>query len=229
MEFGFNKVVHLAGLVPDCDIGVAGAGAAGAAEAGLAPRPPDGDLCAAGAAIGAPGGAEAGLAPQPPDGDIGAAGADAGAPGGAEAEAGLAPRPPDSDDVGAAGAAFEPAARAKRREKWPRASASTPWQLAPIFNLGVQTGWGATCACHSNDAERAAGNTIKCNKHLGTPAGRSHAETRLLVMQWLVRGGRDIPQDHPTGRTEHVIKMNPWSFERMDEAELERLAMELWP
>ena len=70
---------------------------------------------------------------------------------------------------------------------------------------------------------------IKCKKQLGTREGMSHAETRLLVMQWLVRGGRDIPRDHPTGRTEHVIKMNPWSFERMDEAELERLAMELWP
>ena len=33
----------------------------------------------------------------------------------------------------------------------------------------------------------------------------------------------------PTGRTEHVIKMNPWSFKRMGEAELGRLAMELWP
>ena len=64
---------------------------------------------------------------------------------------------------------------------------------------------------------------------LGTSGGRPHAETRLLVMQWLVRGGRDIPRDHPTGRTEHVIKMDPKRFERMEEAELERLAMELWP
>ena len=163
-------------------------------------------------------GAEAGFAPRPPD----PAGAGIGAPGGAGAE------PPDGD-VGAAGAAFEPAARAKRGEKWPRASASTPWQLAPIFNFGEQTGWGATCACHYNDAERAAGKTFKCKKYLGTSAGRSHAETRLLVMQWLVRGGRDIPRDHPTGRTEHVIKMDPKRFERMEEAELERLAMELWP
>ena len=57
----------------------------------------------------------------------------------------------------------------------------------------------------------------------------THDETRLLAMQWLIRGGEQIPHNHAEGHTEHVIKMKPRSFERVEEAELELLAMALWP
>ena len=57
----------------------------------------------------------------------------------------------------------------------------------------------------------------------------THDGARLLAMQWLVRGGREIPADHATGRIEHVFNMQPRRFEPMEEADLEAMAMALWP
>ena len=39
----------------------------------------------------------------------------------------------------------------------------------------------------------------------------------------------EIPTDHATGRTEHVFNMKPRRFEPMEEADLEAMAMALWP
>ena len=117
----------------------------------------------------------------------------------------------------------------KRSEKWPQGSSSTPWQLAPIMNQGTQIGWGATCSCHTNAEEVASGNNIKCKKQVITSAGTTHGQTRLLAMQWLVKGGMEIAVDHAEGRREHVFNMQPRTFERFEEAELEAMAMSLWP
>ena len=117
----------------------------------------------------------------------------------------------------------------KRSEKWPQGSSSTPWQLAPIMNQGTQIGWGATCSCHTNAEEVASGNNIKCKKQVITSAGTTHGQTRLLAMQWLVKGGMEIGVDHAEGRREHVFNMQPRTFERFEEAELEAMAMSLWP
>ena len=169
---------------------------------------------------------------EPPDLEevVGSAGATL-----AEAEAaaaGLGPIRPDHEvGVAPAEAASRPAGggASKRSTKWPPGSSSTPWQLAPIVKGGVQIGWGATCSCHSNQDEVTAGKNIKCKKQLITSAGMTHDETRLLAMQWLVRGGQEISTDHVTGRTEHVFSMQPRSFVPMGEADLEAAAMALWP
>ena len=148
------------------------------------------------------------------------------------AAAGLGPNRPDHEVVVApAEAASRPAGRgaSKRSTKWPLGSSSTPWQLAPIVKGGVQIGWGATCSCHTNEYEVIAGKNMKCKKQLITSAGMTHDETRILAMQWLVRGGQEISTDHATGRTEHVFNMQPRSFAPMEEADLEAAAMALWP
>ena len=169
---------------------------------------------------------------EPPDLEevVGSAGATL-----AEAEAaaaGLGPIRPDHEvGVAPAEAASRPAGggASKRSTKWPPGSSSTPWQLAPIVNGGVQIGWGATCSCHSNQDEVTAGKNIKCKKQIITSAGMTHDGTRLLAMQWLVRGGLEIPADHATGRTEHVFNKQPRRFEPMEEADQEAMAMALWP
>ena len=117
----------------------------------------------------------------------------------------------------------------KRFEKWPQGSSSTPWQLAPIMSQGTQIGWGATCSCHTNAEEVASGKNIKCKKQVITSAGSTHSQTRLLAMQWLVKGGMEIGVDHAEGRHEHVFNTQPRTFEHVEEAELEAMAMTLWP
>lgn len=179
-----------------------------------------------------------------PEEDMGIA---SGVPAVDAARAGFEPHRPDENLVIADGApavedavaaggvpavvAARPAGRGavKRSEKWPQGSSSTPWQLAPIMNQGTQIGWGATCSCHTNAEEVASGNNIKCKKQVITSAGTTHGQTRLLAMQWLVKGGMEIGVDHAEGRREHVFNMQPRTFERFEEAELEAMAMSLWP
>ena len=179
-----------------------------------------------------------------PEEDMGIA---SGVPAVDAARAGFEPHRPDENVVIADGApavedavaaggvpavvAARPAGRGavKRSEKWPQGSSSTPWQLAPIMNQGTQIGWGATCSCHTNAEEVASGNNIKCKKQVITSAGTTHGQTRLLAMQWLVKGGIEIGVDHAEGRREHVFNMQPRTFERFEEAELEAMAMTLWP
>ena len=179
-----------------------------------------------------------------PEEDMGIA---SGVPAVDAARAGFEPHRPDENVVIADGApavedavaaggvpavvAARPAGRGavKRSEKWPQGSSSTPWQLAPIMNQGTQIGWGATCSCHTNAEEVASGNNIKCKKQVITSAGTTHGQTRLLAMQWLVKGGMEIGVDHAEGRREHVFNMQPRTFERVEEAELEAMAMTLWP
>lgn len=179
-----------------------------------------------------------------PEEDMGIA---SGVPAVDAARAGFEPHRPDENLVIADGApavedavaaggvpavvAARPAGRGavKRSEKWPQGSSSTPWQLAPIMNQGTQIGWGATCSCHTNAEEVASGNNIKCKKQVITSAGTTHGQTRLLAMQWLVKGGMEIGVDHAEGRREHVFNMQPRTFERFEEAELEAMAMTLWP
>ena len=119
----------------------------------------------------------------------------------------------------------------RRSERWPPGSSSSPWQLAPIKNHGTQIGWGATCSCHTDIAEVAAGKRLQCKKQVITSAGMTHDETRLLAMQWLVKGGMDIEVDHAEGRSQHVFNadMQLRTFEHIEEAELEAMAMTLWP
>ena len=59
----------------------------------------------------------------------------------------------------------------------------------------------------------------------------THDEARLLAMQWLVKGGMEIDAFDADGRHQHVFNpnMQPRTFERMEEAELEAMAMALWP
>ena len=179
-----------------------------------------------------------------PEEDMGIA---SGVPAVDAARAGFEPHRPDENLVIADGApavedavaaggvpavvAARPAGRGavKRSEKWPQGSSSTPWQLAPIMNQGTQIGWGATCSCHTNAEEVASGNNIKCKKQVITSAGTTHGQTRLLAMQWLVKGGMEIAFDNAGGRREHVFNMQPRTFERVEEAELEAMAMTLWP
>ena len=179
-----------------------------------------------------------------PEEDMGIA---SGVPAVDAARAGFEPHRPDENLVIADGApavedavaaggvpavvAARPAGRGavKRSEKWPQGSSSTPWQLAPIMNQATQIGWGATCSCHTNAEEVASGNNIKCKKQVITSAGTTHGQTRLLAMQWLVKGGMEIGVDHAEGRREHVFNMQPRTFERFEEAELEAMAMSLWP
>ena len=179
-----------------------------------------------------------------PEEDMGIA---SGVPAVDAARAGFEPHRPDENLVIADGApavedavaaggvpavvAARPAGRGavKRSEKWPQGSSSTPWQLAPIMNQGTQIGWGATCSCHTNAEEVASGNNIKCKKQLITAAGTTHGQTRLLAMQWLVKGRMEIAVDNAEGRRKHVFNMKPRTFERFEEAELEAMAMSLWP
>ena len=179
-----------------------------------------------------------------PEEDMGIA---SGVPAVDAARAGFEPHRPDENLVIADGApavedavaaggvpavvAARPAGRGavKRSEKWPQGSSSTPWQLAPIMNQGTQIGWGATCSCHTNAEEVASGNNIKCKKQVITSAGTTHGQTRLLAMQWLVKGGMEIAVDDAEGRHEHVFNTQPRTFERVEEAELEAMAMTLWP
>ena len=121
---------------PDHDLGDAGLGPHQPDhELGLEPLHPPEDLVTAG---GAPAveAARTGLEPHQPDHELG--------------DAGLESHQSDEDLVAAGGfpavAAARPAGRgaAKRSEKWPQGSSSTPWQLAPILSGGRQTGWGAT-------------------------------------------------------------------------------------
>ena len=179
-----------------------------------------------------------------PEEDMGIA---SGVPAVDAARAGFEPHRPDENLVIADGApavedavaaggvpavvAARPAGRGavKRSEKWPQGSSSTPWQLAPIMNQGTQIGWGATCSCHTNAEEVASGNNIKCKKQVITSAGTTHGQTRLLAMQWLVKGRMEIAVDNAEGRRKHVFNMKPRTFERFEEAELEAMAMTLWP
>ena len=52
-----------------------------------------------------------------------------------------------------------------------------------------------------------------------------------MATQWLVKGGMEINAVRADGRHEHVFNpnMQPRTLERMEEAELEAMAMALWP
>ena len=216
---------------PEEDMGIAsGVPAVDAARAGFEPHRPDENLVIA---DGAPAveAARAGLEPHQPDEDLIIAD---GAPAVEAARAGLEPHQIPPEDAVAAGGvpavvAARPAGRQKLSEKWPPGSSSTPWQLAPIRNHGTQIGWGATCSCHTNAREVALGKNIQCKKQVITSAGTTHGQTRLLAMQWLVKGGMEIGVDHAEGRHEHVFNTQPRTFEHVEEAELEAMAMTLWP
>ena len=218
---------------PEEDMGIAsGVPAVDAARAGFEPHRPDENLVIA---DGAPAveAARAGLEPHQPDEHLIIAD---GAPAVEAARAGLEPHQIPHEDAVAAGGvpavvAARPAGRGavKRSEKWPQGSSSTPWQLAPIMNQGTQIGWGATCSCHTNAEEVASGKNIQCKKQVITSAGTTHGQTRLLAMQWLVKGGMENGVDHAEGRHEHVFNTQPRTFERVEEAELEAMAMSLWP
>ena len=213
-----------------------GVPAVDAARAGFEPHRPEENLVIA---DGAPAveAARAGIEPHQPDEDLIIAD---GAPAVEAARAGLEPHQIPHEDAVAAGGvpavvAARPAGRGagKRSKKWPQGSSSTPWQLAPIMNLNqnTQIGWGATCSCHTNAEEVAIGKKIKCKKQVITSAGMTHDQTRLLAMQWLVKGGMEIAFDHAEGRQEHVFypNMQPRTFEHVEEVELEEMAMALWP
>ena len=105
----------------------------------------------------------------------------------------LAPPPPAEPEGGA---------QARRGERWPPGSATTPWSIAPILRAGVRAGWGATCNLHFNNQEIEAGKNVTCKKQL--PYGDlDDRQCKLTVMLWLV-SGLDIPVAEDFGRKEHL-------------------------
>ena len=144
-------------------------------------------------------------------------------------EAAAAAEEGGDEAAGAGGVEDDRPARELVGDQWPAASATTPWSIAPIRKKGVQIGWGATCACHTNAAEVAAGKKLECKKQLHKSKDMTFEQCRLLVLQWLVRGHTDIEVGDAEGRTKHVRAMQVRKFAPMSEEELTAAALAIWP
>lgn len=124
-------------------------------------------------------------------------------------------------------AAAEPAPKRSRRSSvWPPGSRSSPWSIAEVMSKGQHIGWGASCRCHRNAADVAAGKSTECKKQLPF-AGLSSEETRLRVMAWLVAGSA-IGDDDDGGRSAH-LKIKPRELPLLSEADYVAQALAVWP
>ena len=109
---------------------------------------------------------------------------------------------------------------------WPPGSASTPMRIARVIEGGVHVGRGATCACHLNHINIAAGTEtakLQCKKRLNMTSD----EGRHRIIQWLVEG-LAIPRGEGLGRKKHLGK-NPRNFVLRPEADLVRDALIRFP
>lgn len=107
---------------------------------------------------------------------------------------------------------------------------ATPWgapdfdfKLAAVYSKGVQIGWGATCALHTN-ADDVPGVSPACKKQLVYGAeGLSDSECRVRLKLWLL-AGLSIDLDSGSGRKDHVA-LNARTM--VDETDEERVDMML--
>ena len=101
--------------------------------------------------------------------------------------------------VPASSSAAASASRPKRTLQ-KRAVAWGVFQLAPIYNRGQHTGWGAMCNLHSDAADRA---NVACKK-ARTKGALSDNECQLRLKRWLVAGLDDSSWPKDGARSAHV-------------------------
>ena len=101
--------------------------------------------------------------------------------------------------VPASSSAAASASRPKRTLQ-KRAVAWGVFQLAPIYNRGQHTGWGAMCNLHSDAADRA---NVACKKAM-TKGALSDNECQLRLKRWLVAGLDDSSWPKHGARSAHV-------------------------
>ena len=87
-----------------------------------------------------------------------------------------------------------------------RVQRKTEWggfAIAPVMAKGVQTGWGATCGCHTNVADDAVCKRAISYRPRGHGIAFTDDDCVRQLKRWLL-AGRSIDSTDPFGRKKHM-------------------------